>query len=77
MYLICNLENRHRLRFQVDGTDSAWRGSGGVITTICARDRLENEGGWPPGKDITGHTTEATAERIYDRRTAKRAKAVE
>jgi hypothetical protein len=28
-------------------------------------------------RDITGHTTEATAERIYDRRTAKRGKAVE
>jgi integrase len=28
-------------------------------------------------RDVTGHRTEATADRIYDRRTAKRAKAVE
>jgi integrase len=28
-------------------------------------------------RDVTGHRSEATADRIYDRRTAKRAKAVE
>lgn len=58
----------------------AWKEAGGErfhYHDLRARGvgKLKSEG--RVAKDLTGHTTEATAERIYDRRVAKRAKAVE
>ena len=85
MYLICN--NQQGQRYTDSGFKSmgnrlqvAWHSAGGTrfhYHDLRARSvgKLKADGG--QARDITGHTTEATAERIYDRRTTKRGKAVE
>ena len=58
----------------------AWHEAGGArfhYHDLRARSVGKLKADGRQARDITGHTTEATAERIYDRRTAKRGKAVE
>jgi integrase len=84
MYLICN---RHGQRYTDSGFKAmwnrlqvAWHEAGGTrfhYHDLRARSVGKLKADGRQAKDITGHTTETTAERIYDRRTAKRGKAVE
>ena len=84
MYLICNRQGQ---RYTDSGFKSmwnrlqvAWHEAGGTrfhYHDLRARSVGKLKADGRQAKDITGHTTEATAERIYDRRTARRGKAVE
>jgi integrase len=84
MYVICNRQGQ---RYTDSGFKSmwnrlqvAWHKEGGTrfhYHDLRARSVGKLKADGRQAKDITGHTTEATAERIYDRRTAKRGKAVE
>ena len=84
MYVICNRQGQ---RYTDSGFKSmwnrlqvAWHEAGCTrfhYHDLRARSVGKLKADGRQAKDITGHTTEATAERIYDRRTAKRGKAVE
>jgi integrase len=84
MYLICNQQGQ---RYTDSGFKSlwnrlqvAWHKAGGArfhYHDLRARSVGKLKADGRQARDITGHTTAATAERIYDRRTAKRGKAVE
>ena len=84
MYVICNRQGQ---RYTDSGFKSmwnrlqvAWHEAGGTrfhYHDLRARSVGKLKADGRQAKDITGHTTEATAERIYDRRTAKSGKAVE
>ena len=84
MYLICNrLGQRYTdsgFKAMWNRLQLAWQEAGGTrfhYHDLRARSVGKLKADGRQAKDITGHTTEATAERIYDRRTAKRGKAVE
>ena len=84
MYLVCNRQGQ---RYTDSGFKSmwnrlqvAWHRAGGArfhYHDLRARSVGKMKADGRQARNITGHTTEATAERIYDRRTAKRGKAVE